>query len=53
MNEFIKNNIIIQIIYYIFIFLITIYTTIIIKIHKYIHKNTNIVDVFIKFNILL
>ena len=47
MNEFIKNNIIIQIIYYIFIFFITIYTTIIIKIHKYIRKNINIVDVFI------
>ena len=47
MNEFLKNNIIIQIVYYIFIFLITIYTTIIIKIHKYIHKNINIVNVFI------
>ena len=46
MNEFIKNNIIIQIIYFI-LFFFTIYTTIIIKIHKYIHKNTNIVNVFI------
>ena len=47
MNEFIKNNIIIQIIYFIFIFFITIYTTIITKIPKYIYKNTNIVNDFI------
>ena len=47
MNEFIKNNIIIQIIYFIFTFFITVYTTIIIKILEYIHKNTNIANVFI------
>ena len=47
MNKFINKNIIIQIMYFIFIFFITIYTTIIIKIYKYIYKNTNIIIVFI------
>ena len=47
MNKLIKNNIIIQIMYFILIFFITIHTTIIINIHKYIHKNTNIVNAFI------